>query len=293
MISMNNSMYYHIGGLVVEILGEKAQDILQLNAFTFFETNKSEATIAIQLEKEYDDFKEDFLIYSLAYDDIRFNCFKISDSSYGFKIVDTANNKKLSVSYERNTSFAVIGGDGNPTILLFALWLAYGVVAIQHRLIAIHSSVIMYKGKAVLFLGESGTGKSTHTRLWRENFKDAVLLNDDSPILQVNGDKIYVHGSPWSGKTPCFRREVVELAGIVRLSQAPYNRIKPLKVLEAFAALYPSCPPAFANDPVLSDLVCSMISDTLKSVKVWHLECLPDADAAKLSFKTIFNDRDT
>ena len=51
--------------------------------------------------------------------------------------------------------------------------------------LAIHSSCIVYRDKAVLFLGESGTGKSTHTRLWRENIPEAVLLNDDSPMIRV------------------------------------------------------------------------------------------------------------
>lgn len=289
MKSMNNSMYYNIGGVVVELWGEKAHDVLQLAGFNAFETDCRESSVAIKLVEEYEEFVEECSIYSLNYDDICFYCFKISDCEYGFKIIDTANNKKLAVRYNANTQSCVIGGDGNPTILLFALWLAYGVVALHHHLIAIHSSVIMYKGKAVMFLGESGTGKSTHTRLWRENIEGASLLNDDSPILDVTDNTVYVYGSPWSGKTPCFRTEKAELVGIVRLSQAPYNKIKPLGVLEAFTALYPSCPPAFANDDFLSALVCSLISDTLNQVKVWHLECLPDADAAKLSFNTIFN----
>lgn len=289
-------MFYNIGGITIEVSGERADDVLGLRGFNVFKApcddDDDDALATIKLVEEYDDFAEDTLIYSLDYDEACFSAFKRSDSGYGFKIIDSESGEKLSVSYDKGSSIAVIGGKGNPMILLFAMWLAYAVLALQHKLIAVHTSVIMYEGKAVMFLGESGTGKSTHTRLWRENIEGASLLNDDSPILEVSADKVYAYGSPWSGKTPCFRTEKAELVGIVRLSQAPHNKIRPLRVLDAFTALYPSCPPAFANDNFLSGLVCSIVSDTLSRVKVWHLECLPNADAAKLSFNTIFGNNE-
>ena len=285
---MDNSIFYNIGGITIEIFGENAQDITQLTGFKTFETKDNKSLAAIELVSKYEEFMTLNMIYSLNYENISFHCFKVSEYEYGFKILDTTNVDKLSVKYNANTQSCVVGGKSDPSMLLFAMWVAYGVVALQYKLIAVHSSVIMCNGKAVMFLGESGTGKSTHTRLWRETIKDAILLNDDSPILQVIDDKVYVYGSPWSGKTPCFCNEKAELIGIVRLSQAPHNEIKPLRVIEAFAALYPSCPPVFANDNYFSQKVCQIISDTLNNVKVWHLECLPDKEAAKLSFTTIF-----
>jgi hypothetical protein len=143
---------------------------------------------------------------------------------------------------------------------------------------------------AVLFLGESGTGKSTHTRLWREHIGGAFLLNDDSPFLRVEDGKVWAYGSPWSGKTPCYKQERYELKGCVRLSQAPYNRIRKLPVLQAYGAIHPSCPPEFAYDGVLYDHVSSFINRLLSAVPFYHLACLPDGAAAQLSCQTLFGD---
>ena len=115
-------------------------------------------------------------------------------------------------------------------LVRFALWIAYGVVTLPFQTVAIHTSVIQYKGRTVLFLGESGTGKSTHTRLWREHIGGAVLLNDDSPMIRVEEGKVWAYGSAWSGKTPCYKQERYELVACVRLSQAPYNRIQMLLI---------------------------------------------------------------
>lgn len=180
---------------------------------------------------------------------------------------------------------------GNMSLRLsrFALWVGYGLMTLARNTIAIHSSCIVHEGMAVLFLGESGTGKSTHTRLWREHIPGAYLLNDDSPILRVEEDGIWVYGSPWSGKTPCYKKERYELKGCVRLSQAPYNDIRRLTVLQGYGALHPSCPPEFAYDALLYDAVSRIIGQILSTVPVYHLACLPDAAAAELSCKTLFN----
>lgn len=177
-----------------------------------------------------------------------------------------------------------------PRLVRFALWIAYGVATLPLQTIAIHTSVIQYKDRTVLFLGESGTGKSTHTRLWRENIEGAVLLNDDSPMLRIIDGKPWMFGSPWSGKTPCYKNESYPLAACVRLSQAPHNKIRRLSIPQAYAAIHPSCPPDFAYDDTLYDYISETLSDVLGQVPVYHLECLPDADAARLSNQTIFGE---
>ncbi|RGN29570.1 hypothetical protein, partial [Bacteroides oleiciplenus] len=144
-------------------------------------------------------------------------------------------------------------GNYNLRLLRFACWIAYGVATAPLETVAIHTSTIVCKGKAILFLGESGTGKSTHTRLWREHIEGAVLLNDDSPIIRIIDGKPWVYGSPWSGKTPCYKNESYPLAACVRLSQAPYNQIKRLSIAQGYAALHPSCPPDFAYSDELYD----------------------------------------
>ena len=181
-------------------------------------------------------------------------------------------------------------GQLSPRLLRFALWIAYGVATLPLQTIAIHTSVIQYQGKTVLFLGESGTGKSTHTRLWRENIEGASLLNDDSPILRVIDGQVWMFGSPWSGKTPCYKTESYPLAACVRLSQAPHNRIRRLNIPQGYAAIHPSCPPDFAYDDTLYDYISETLSQVLGQVPVYHLECLPDAAAAHLSCQTVFGE---
>ena len=163
----------------------------------------------------------------------------------------------------------------NPALFRFGLWSMFNIAAVARQAVAIHSSVISLNDGAVLFLGESGTGKSTHTRLWREHIPGAELLNDDSPIVRIvqtaDADPIcgavqnpanapaaaaetpdasaaitgapkpqaMVFGAPWSGKTPCYRNVCQPIRAIVRLSQAPHNRIRRLRAIEAIGALLP------------------------------------------------------
>ena len=249
----------------------------------------------------YEDREEaitmDKCIYEFELDDVK-SCFGTHKGDNYMLKMKHQNGEELTVwttlsnIQSSNSSERVIYLNGllNIQMLRFALWIGYGLMTLHHNTIAIHSSCIVYKGKAVLFLGESGTGKSTHTRLWREHIEEATLLNDDSPILRIENGKVYAYGSAWSGKKHCYRNEKYPLAGIVRLSQAPFNKIKKLSVLHSYAAIHPSCPPEFAYCEHLYDAISKTISEVLISVPVYHLACLPNNEAAKLSHKTIFND---
>lgn len=214
--------------------------------------------------------------------------FARSEDAYYFMMKTVGSDAKpLLMRYRGgNVVEATIGID--PLLLRFALWMAVSLLSASSKMVLIHSSVIVHQNKAVLFLGESGTGKSTHTRLWLKHIPDAHLLNDDSPILAVEDGVPVVYGSPWSGKTHCYHQLRFPLAAAVRLSQAPYNKIRRLSVVEAFSAMQPSCPPALAQDEKYEDMVVDMLSDVLTVAPVFHLECLPDEAAAWTSHDAIF-----
>lgn len=196
---------------------------------------------------------------------------------------------RTQVAIDPDSASARVETDGDTYSLKMALWFVFGTLTVRQRTVAIHASTIVWNGRAVLFLGESGTGKSTHTRLWREHIEGAGLLNDDSPILRVRPDgSVWVYGSPWSGKTPCYKNEAYPVAGLVRLSQAPENRIRRLPVVQAFGALHPSCPPDFTYDDRLYDPLCDTLNGLLTGAPVYHLACLPDKAAARLSQTTVF-----
>lgn len=174
------------------------------------------------------------------------------------------------------------------SLFRFGLWILFGLAVNPRHAIPIHSSTIVSDGGAVLFLGESGTGKSTHTGLWLRHVPGSKLLNDDSPVIRMKEGVPMVYGSPWSGKTPCYRNESYPIRAFVRLSQAPYNAIRQLPVIRAIGALLPSCPPSFAFDGTLQDAICATLSELIARIPVYHMECLPDRAAALLSRSTIF-----
>lgn len=149
-----------------------------------------------------------------------------------------------------------------------------------------HSSVVEYQGKGYMFLGVSGTGKSTHSRMWMEAFPEAKLLNDDNPVVRVVDGVPYVFGTPWSGKTPCYRQACEPLGAIVRLRQAPENIIAELSLPEAYAEVYSSTS-GFKADEAMADALHETIVRTVTSVKCYVLDCLPDTDAAILCNKAV------
>lgn len=137
-----------------------------------------------------------------------------------------------------------------------------------------------------VFLGRSGTGKSTHSRLWLKNIEDCELMNDDNPVLRITPEGVMVYGSPWSGKTPCYKNVVLPLGGIVRLMQAPQNEIKRLGGIEAYAALVPSAS-SMKWKRELADGQHRTFGSIIEKVPVYLLKCLPDNEAAFLCHETI------
>ena len=167
-----------------------------------------------------------------------------------------------------------------------ALMVMYALATAGRQTALFHSSVVSYDGRGYMFLGKSGTGKSTHSSLWLKHIAGTELVNDDNPVVRRMADGFYVFGSPWSGKTPCYRNVSYPIGSIVQLSQAPYNQIRRLRSIEAYAALVPSISGKRWDHNVAEGL--HQTEDLLAGqVPVWHLECLPDADAAHVCSDTV------
>lgn len=168
-----------------------------------------------------------------------------------------------------------------PAILGSMLRIAFSQAVLLHGGISVHASSVALDGKAYLFLGSSGTGKSTHSALWLRTFDGCELVNDDNPALRLENGLVYVYGTPWSGKTPCYRNVSFPLGGIVRLEQAGSNAFTPLEEVNAFVSLLPSCS-AVKGNRRLQDCLHDTISEICDKVPVGLLRCLPDAGAAVL-----------
>lgn len=148
--------------------------------------------------------------------------------------------------------------------------------------VAIHASSVALEGKAYLFLGSSGTGKSTHAALWTRLFEGCQLLNDDNPFLRLDGGGVRVYGTPWSGKTPCYRNLSYPVEAIVRLRQASANRFTPYDEASAFMALMPSCS-AIRTDEALTAALYDTLQAVAARVTMARLDCLPDEESARLN----------
>lgn len=167
------------------------------------------------------------------------------------------------------------------------LMLMFALSTACKNTLLMHASVTMHNGKGYIFLGKSGTGKSTHSQLWINNIENCELLNDDNPILRVedNGE-VRVYGSPWSGKTPCYRNLDVPVGAIVDLHQAKKNVIKRQSLPNAYASIYVS----FSGYRFIKEQADGFHNTNVKivsTVPCYSLDCLPNADAAFLCHQTV------
>lgn len=160
------------------------------------------------------------------------------------------------------------------------LRILYSQAVVLHHGFMLHSAAVVRDGKAVLFMGKSGTGKSTHAQLWLREFAGTSLLNDDNPVVRVSADgTVMVYGSPWSGKTPCYHNAGAPVEAMVRLEQAPVNRYTELSNIDAFVAVLPGVS-VITHSRKLYGEACSSVVEALKCVKVGKLECTTEPAAA-------------
>jgi len=174
-------------------------------------------------------------------------------------------------------------------VLSWLIMVAFGQVCLKYQAILIHASVVEYGGKGIAFLGKSGTGKSTHSRLWLEHIEGATLLNDDNPAVRIEADGwTYIYGTPWSGKTPCYKNRKVKLNGFVRLKQAPFNQFSVKHGMEALVCVLPSCTAIRWNKPLFTRMT-DTVETLVQALRVAELECLPNEAAVALCHHGIYN----
>ena len=163
------------------------------------------------------------------------------------------------------------------------IMIVYGVAIAPHRMLKVHASVTAVDGRALLFLGTSGTGKSTHSRLWRQFVPGAHLLNDDEPIVRLMEDgSVRVFGCPWSGSTPCYRNASAEVVAFVHLYQSPENKLSMLRGRDSFDSVYSSS--AFLHSDKVRHLATfDTVADILGTIPVYRLDCRPDEEAVRLT----------
>ena len=147
-----------------------------------------------------------------------------------------------------------------------------------------HGSAIAVDDNGYLFTAKSGTGKSTHTKLWREYFANrAIMVNDDKPLLKVTADGVRVYGTPWDGKHRLSSNVSVPLKAICILERDTNNHIEEINVGEAYQMLLQQTYRPLDKGAVIQTL---KLLDLLKThVKFYRLGCNMDLEAAKVAYE--------
>lgn len=156
----------------------------------------------------------------------------------------------------------------------------------DYDILLFHGSAVAVDGEGYLFTAKSGTGKSTHTRLWRKQFGSrAVMVNDDKPFLHITGDGARIYGSPWSGKHGLDANIDVPLKGICILERGKENRIWKLVPEDAMDMLFKQ-----AIEPMAPDKLShyrALVNCLSESSPLWRMTCNKEPEAAQVAYESM------
>ena len=217
--------------------------------------------------------------------------YQLPDGGYQYIVRNIfGNDCCLLVTNERFTeSRCALNGDW--TMRSFglnnALMLVFAFAGSFYQTMLVHASCIMTGNTAYPFIAQSGTGKSTHSSLWMKYIEGVELLNDDNPIIRIGDDgQPYIYGSPWSGKTPCYRNRKAYLGAVTRIERAPQNSIERLGPVQAFASLLPACS-SMKWDTTIYDNLCEAVTRLIETTPIYTLYCRPDEEAARICYASL------
>ena len=150
----------------------------------------------------------------------------------------------------------------------------------------VHGSTVAVDGQAYLFTADCGTGKSTHTRLWREVFGErAVMVNDDKPFLKLTPDGVMAYGSPWTGKHGLGENICAPLKGICVLERGPVNEVRYVSTDEVLGMLQHQT--FMPEDEGLQEQAEHLVRQLADSVPLWRMRCNRDPDAARVAYEAM------
>lgn len=263
-----------------------------LPSFTAFKTANDESNLFFTLTvddklkpasnrdliRKFDTGNGDTLVYVLP------------DGGYQYIIRDIQDRDCCLLQTNKDFSQCQCALNGNWNMRSFglndALMLIFAFAGSYHDTLLIHASCVKNNGWAYPFTAKSGTGKSTHSALWMNCIPETELINDDNPIIRIVNGLPVLYGSPWSGKTPCYRNIKAPLGAVTRIERAPANSIERLQPVQAFASILPSCSSMKWDNEIYNN-ICNTVTRIIESTPVYTLHCLPDQAAAQLCYQTI------
>lgn len=153
----------------------------------------------------------------------------------------------------------------------------------KYNAFLLHAAVVCVDGEAYAFTAKSGTGKSTHIRLWRKLLNEKVsVINGDKPILRIVNDRVYAYGTPWCGKEGYNSNQSAPLKALCFLERAENNVIIGISSNQAAKKIVNQIIIPKNSEDVAKTL--DLLDFTLKKIDLWFLKCNMDISAAELSF---------
>ncbi len=215
---------------------------------------------------------------------------RFADGSYQYIIKDINGDECCLLQCDKTFSSCRCALNGSFAMRRFglnnALMLVFAFAGCRRKTLLIHASLVRHDGLAYAFIAKSGTGKSTQVSNWLRYIPNCDLINDDNPIVRVVDGQVFIYGSPWSGKTTCYRNVKARLGALTRIERSTTNSIERMSVVKAFASVLPSCS-AMKWDKEIYDNICNIVSEVISSTPVYVLHCLPDRESAELCCETI------
>lgn len=155
----------------------------------------------------------------------------------------------------------------------------------------LHGSAIAYNNQGLIFSANCGTGKSTHTGLWKERFDSKVtIVNDDKPALRFYEGIPFMFGTPWSGKTDLNSNVPVQLKAIVFIKQAETNRIERLNPRESIFNLMSQIARPY-YDERLGLKTMDIIEKLVQTVPIYRLHCNISQGAVETVYRQLIQER--
>lgn len=215
---------------------------------------------------------------------------QLSNGGYQFIIKDIAGGSCCLLITDkdfRHCRCALNGTYGMRTFgLNNAMMLIFAFAGSRNDLVLIHASLVRKDGYGYAFTAKSGTGKSTQVSMWLRHIPGCDLMNDDNPIIRIVDGEPIIYGSPWSGKTPCYRNVKAKLGALTRIVRDEENFVEKVQTLEAFATIITSVSSMKWDRPIF-DRICKIISKLIETTPIYNLHCRPDKEAAIVCHKAI------
>lgn len=173
----------------------------------------------------------------------------------------------------------------DPYLETLAIYRKICAALLERDVLLFHGSVVAYEGRAYLFTAPSGTGKTTHSRLWLREIPGAYVLNGDKPLLRVAEDLVYACGTPWQGKEQYGRREILPLDAICIIERSDRNHIEQIDQHDALPVLIAQANRPTQAGPLLHTL--DLIGKLGSLTRLYRLGCNMEAEAAHVSFEAL------